>query len=259
MKSPLYPAAIIPFRCRRIFLGLLAAFFASASFAQSARNGGVSGSVSNAATGRLLEGAKVEIAGTNHTALTDNIGEYRFNDLAPGDYTVVASYLGLDATQAVVHVAAGDRATHNFDLRSSVYQLEAFTVAGEREGNAAAITQQRNADSVKHVVSMDAFGNLANDNAGELLLRLPGIAGVHDLDGNISEINIRGTASNLNMVTVDGNLMATNFGDGRSFALRSISGSLFDEIEVTKAPTPDMPADSIGGAINFRSASPLDM
>ena len=119
--------------------------------------------------------------------------------------------------------------------------------------------RQRNADSVKHVVSMDAFGNLANDNAGELLLRLPGIAGVHDLDGNISEINIRGTPGNLNMVTVDGNLMASNFGDSRGFALRSISGALFDEIEVTKAPTPDLPADSIGGAVNFKSASPLDL
>ncbi|MCR6630384.1 MAG: TonB-dependent receptor plug domain-containing protein [Magnetospirillum sp.] len=153
----------------------------------------------------------------------------------------------------------GERGQQAFDLRSDVYELTKFTVISDREGNAASITRQRNSDSVKHVVSMDSFGNLANDNAGELLLRLPGISGVHDLDGNISTVNIRGTPGNLNMVTVDGNLMASNFGDSRNFAMRSISGALFEEIEVTKAPTPDMPADSIGGAINMKSASPLDM
>jgi TonB-dependent receptor len=166
----------------------------------------------------------------------------------------------LDARSATVILGpTATAATADFDLTSQVYQLDTFTVVTDREGNAASITRQRNADSVKHVVSMDAFGNLANDNAGELLLRLPGISGVHDLDGNISTINIRGTPGELNMVTVDGNLMPSNFGDSRSFALRSISGALFEEIEVTKAPTPDMPADSIGGAINFKSASPLDM
>jgi TonB-dependent receptor len=221
--------------------------------------GGLVGAVSNVATGRLLEGATVEITGTGRSALTDNTGRYLFPSLPPGDYEIVASYTGLTAAREKVHVGTGGRTTKNLDLTAEIYRLDKFVVASEREGNAAAITRQRNADSVKHVVSMDAFGNLANDNAGELLLRLPGIAGVHDLDGNISEINIRGTAGNLNMVTVDGNLMASNFGDGRNFSLRSISGSLFDEIEVTKAPTPDMPADSIGGAVNFKSGSPLDM
>lgn len=222
-------------------------------------NGSLAGVVSNTATGRLLEGATVEVKGTDRRVLTDNTGRYLISGLAAGSYEVVAFYTGLLTARENVQLAAGGLTTQNFDLTAEVYRLDRFVVAGEREGNAASITRQRNADSVKHVVAMDAFGNLANDNAGELLLRLPGIAGVHDLDGNISEINIRGTAGSLNMVTVDGNLMASNFGDGRNFALRSISGSLFDEIEVTKAPTPDMPADSIGGAVNFKSASPLDM
>jgi TonB-dependent receptor len=221
--------------------------------------GTVSGTVSNAATGRLLEGATIELTHGGRSALTDNTGRFTITGLAPGDYEIVASYTGLTPLRQAVHVTAGAVTTQNVDLTAEAYQLDKFVVTGEREGNAASITRQRNAESIKHVVSMDAFGNLANDNAGELLLRLPGIAGVHDLDGNISEINIRGTAGNLNMVTVDGNLMASNFGDGRNFSLRSISGSLFEEIEVTKAPTPDMPADSIGGAVNFKSASPLDM
>ncbi len=243
----------------RMAIVLVAAAFAALSAQTTSPSASLSGSVSNAGTGRFLDGAAVELVGTGRTALTDSTGEFRFPDFVPGNYTVTVSYLGLETQRLELTLAAGERARRTFDLGTAIYKMDSFTVSGEREGNAAAITRQRNADSVKHVVSMDAFGNLANDNAGELLLRLPGIAGTHDLDGNISTVSIRGAAANLNMVTVDGNLMASNFGDSRSFALRSISGALFDEIEVTKAPTPDMPADSIGGAVNFKSASPLDM
>jgi TonB-dependent receptor len=241
-----------------LFAVLLALGLSAVGFAQGAA-GAITGTISNSATGRMLEGATVTIPELHRSELTDDTGRFRFTGVPGGEYTVVASYTGLEEARTPAHVAPPETAAVNFDLTAAIYKLDAFTVTGEREGNAASITRQRTADTVKHVVSMDAFGNLANDNAGELLLRLPGIAGVHDLDGNISEVNIRGTASNLNLVTVDGNLMASNFGTSRSFALRSISGSLFSEIEVTKAPTPDMPADSIGGAINFKSASPLDM
>lgn len=238
--------------------GVIFCFVLSMVFGQAGPRGGINGTVSNRAVGKLLDGASVTITELDLTEQTDNTGRFRFVGVPSGEYTVVASYTGLDADRRTVTVAPGATATVNFDLTSEVYLLSDFIVEGVREGNAAAITSQRNADSVKHVVSMDAFGNLANDNTGELLLRLPGIAGQHDLDGNISEVHVRGTPSNLNMVMVDGNLMASNFGDSRSFALRSISGALFDEIEVTKAPTPDLPADSIGGAINLKSASPLD-
>lgn len=239
-------------------LALAGLLSAGALHAQSA-TGTITGTVDNVGTGRFLEGARIDLPKLGLSALTDNTGRFLLPGVPAGPQDVVVTYTGLDAVHESITVTAGQQVTHNFDLTTGVYKMEGFVVEGEREGNAAAITEQRNADSVKHVVAMDAFGNLANDNAGELLLRLPGISGVHDLDGNISDINIRGTASNLNLVTVDGNLMASNFGDGRSFALRSISGSLFEEIEVTKAPTPDMPGDSIGGAINFKSASSLDM
>ena len=248
-----------PGRNSAFALGLAILFAGASALCAPNTTGGIAGAVSNVATGRLLEGAAVELAGRGRTALTDNTGGFSFTGLPAGEYEVVASYTGLNPVRQSVHVGAGGTSAVNLELTSSVYRMDQFEVSGQREGNAAAITRQRNADSIKHVVSMDAFGNLANDNAGELLLRLPGIAGVHDLDGNISEINIRGTAGNLNMVTVDGNLMASNFGDSRGFALRSISAALFTEIEVTKAPTPDMPSDSIGGAVNFKSTSPLDL
>ena len=66
----------------------------------------------------------------------------------------------------------------NFDLTNEVYKLDHFKVTGEREGNAAAITAQRNAPNVKNIVAIDAYGNLPNMNASELAILLARIKGL---------------------------------------------------------------------------------
>ena len=75
---------------------------------------------------------------------------------------------------------------------SGIYKLDAFKVTGEREGNAAAITAQSNADNVKDVISTDSFGYLPNMSAGEVAMRLPGVAGSPTEEGLAYAFNIRG-------------------------------------------------------------------
>ncbi len=224
----------------------------------AADNASLDGTVSNARTGKMLEGAIVALPALGRTELTDEAGHYILSGLPAGEHTVVVTYTGLDEARVKVVVPAQARVTRDFELNSTIYKLDQFVVTGEREGNAAAITRQRNAPSVTNVASLDAFGHLNNDDPGDLLVRLPGISGFTDLDGNVSNVAVRGTDPSLNLVSIDGNLMSSN-GGGRTFQLRSISGALFDEIEVVKAPTPDMAAGSIGGAVNFRTPSSLDL
>src|SRR5215212_5487180 len=129
---------------------LLHAFaFLAASIVHAADSGTVSGSVSNTATGNLLEGARLELPQLGLTALTDETGRFVFSNVPVGTHDVVASYIGLDPVRAQVTVTAGQRAVRDFDLTTGIYKLDAFKVAGEREGGAAANTAQRNADNVK--------------------------------------------------------------------------------------------------------------
>lgn len=245
--------------------GLSVAAFSGSAFiftpvqvlAQTAA-GTLSGQVSNDATDALLQGALVEVPSLGLQALTNNIGEYVLS-VPAGSHEVVVRYTGLDPQRRTVTVASGQRASLNFDLTSQVYQLEQFTVTGEREGNAASITRQRNAANVRHVVALDALGNLPNDSAGELLIRLPGIAGNFDDEGNVTGVSVRGMAPGFNTISIDGNQQASAGGFGRDFRTHNISGALFDEIEVIKSPTPDMPADSLGGSVNLKTRSPLQM
>lgn len=253
---------------RHILLASWAAFLLGAgcvSWADDAKSapvgasGIISGYVSNTATKNLLAGARVEISQLGLSALTDSTGQYILSAVPPGTYNLEASYLGLDSDLIRVSVVAGARTVRNFDLTTAVYRLEAFKVTGEREGTAAALTAQRNAENVTNVVSTDTFGNLPNMNPGEIAIRLPGVAGNLDNEGNVTNVMVRGMSSALSRVTIDGGLAPSEGGMTGNFPTSFISGALFDQIEVFKGLTPDKSAASMGGTINMKTRSPLSI
>ena len=87
----------------------------------------------------------------------------------------------------------GARAERNFDLTAAIYKLDVFKVTGEREGDASALTLQRNSENLKNIVAMDSFGNLPNMSVGEVVMRLPGMAGSPTDEGLNYGFNTRGT------------------------------------------------------------------
>lgn len=220
--------------------------------------GAITGAVSNSATGNLLEGARVELVGGNLSTLTDNTGRYVLSAVPGGTHEIVVTYIGLDAMRTTVHVTPGAQVVRNIDLTTAIYKLPEFRVTGEREGDAAAITAQRISDNLKNVVAMDSFGNLPNMSVGEVVMRLPGIAGNPTEEGLHYGFNVRGMAPSLNTVTVDGNLIAS-IGSTRSFELQGITSTMFEQLELIKGHTPDKGADSLGGTINMKTRSPLSM
>lgn len=218
--------------------------------------GTITGRISNAATGVNLEGAIVVVEGSTTTARSERDGTYRL-ELSPGSHTLTVSYTGLDAQNLSLTVAAGETVRRDIGLTANIYKLDKFTVAGEREGNALAITLQRQAPNVKEIVSGDAFGNMAG-NPAELLGRLPGVVADSGMEGRY--VTIRGIDQTLTSVTMDGNSMANGASAGatREFQFELIGVDRIERIEVTKSPTPDMDADSIAGVVNLVSKSAFD-
>ena len=214
------------------------------------------GRVSNRGTAAYLEGAVIGVEGTNRVVRTDQDGSYRLM-LPPGSHTLLVTYTGLDPERVTVSIPAGGQVTQDFDLTSEIYLMSKFVVAGEREGDSLALTQQQQAPNVKNVISADAFGSLAG-NPADLLQHVPGIT-VDRVGGDVRFIQIRGVDGDLNSVQVDGNRIASTGGDGRGFQFQNIGSDHIESMEVIKSPTPDIDADSIGGAVNIRSRSGFDL
>ncbi len=240
-------------------LTLLAAAPPVALAAEVADTHVVSGRVVNKATGQYLEGAQVQVVGFDRSARTTRMGYFELSGLPAGPQQLTISYAGLDSRTVTADVAGPRSDIGEVALTAEVYRLDAFVVPGEREGNALAITQQRHASNIKNVMSSDAFGNIADDNIGNFLVRMPSVTG-QMAEGQVTYIRIRGIDPNMNAVTVDGTRAAsggTRAGLDRRLEIDTIPADFVDQIEITKAPTPDMDADSIGGSVNLKTKSAL--
>jgi len=233
---------------------LLFAVFTSSAFAQ----GVVTGSVTNAATGAILEGARVVLEGTGREVTTDSVGSYRFDNVPAGNVSVAVYYTGLSTDRATLAVTSGAPTRRDFGLTSDIYKMGSFVVSSEREGNAKAITLQRQSEGVKSIVSADAFGGLAG-NPADLAMRLPGVEG-ESVGGDVRYLRIRGLHQNLSTISQDGNRLADagSAGSTREFQFQTVGSDSVERIEVTKSPTPDMDGDSIGGVVNLVSKSAFD-
>lgn len=176
-----------------------------------------------------------------------------------GVHTLVVNYSGMETWNKIITVDSPTPQSVNVELSSPVVMLDAFVVTGEREGNAASITRQRQSENVRTVLSFDALGNMPNDNIAELITRMPGISGIRDDTGEMYLIGVRGTSPALNTLTIDGFTQPSNVENARHASLSAISGALFEEIEIIKAQTPEKRADSLGGGINLRTRSLFKM
>jgi TonB-dependent receptor len=95
-------------------------------------------------------------------------------------------------------------------------------------------------------------------SAGEVVMRLPGVAGNPTDEGLAYRFNMRGMDATLNNVTIDGATLPS-LGQNRSFEMQSITGTMFDALELIKGHTPDKDASSLGGTVNFKSRATFMM
>jgi len=131
--------------------------------------------------------------------------------------------------------------------------LEEVVVMGTRATLANAIAQQRESDKVSSVVDSDALGYFADINVAESLRRLPGIMVEND-QGEGRYVSVRGMNADLNAMTINGVSMASPE-DRRGIMLDGVPTDLLDSMTVYKTLTPDLDADTIGGAINLDTAT----
>lgn len=256
--DPMHIRFVASLRSRALVVLLSVLLLPALSFAQASGNGTVVGTVLNEATGQLLHRAEVRVEGTSLLALTESDGSFRLSNVPPGARTVVVTYEGLDALTRQVEVVAGQTARVAFNMRSDVYQLTEMVVAGQREGQAKAINDQKNAYHMKSVIASDAFGDLIDSNAAELLKSVPGFAMNYAGEDAIG-FTMRGQSSVYASITMDGNGIPNSGFGSRSLNMRNVQVNNVESIEVNRAPNASQPANSMGGSVNLVSKSAFSL
>jgi TonB-dependent receptor len=240
-------------RVRMVVVLLMAAVsWPAAASAQGRETGAVAGTVVDATRGAPLPGALVRVDGTSLQTATDRTGAFRLTGVQVGPQTIFVSFLGRQQAKQPVTVAAGATASVSLELEADVSYSETVTVTSElaQDADARALNQQRTALSIANIVSADQIGSFPDPNAAEAASRIPGVSIARD-QGEGRYVLIRGTEARLNSMLIDGERIPSAEGDLRQVMLDAVPADQLQSIEVSKALTPDMDADAIGGAVNL--------
>jgi TonB-dependent receptor len=243
-----------------VVVGLLAAAPAVPAGTLAAQGvGRVHGRVTEEETGRPLDGARVQLRRSTLVAITDSKGRYVLPRVPSGSDTLEVAYIGRQRETAGVEVNAGEDLEVDFALSVSAVVLQEVQVLGVRaKTQAEALSRQKNAANIQNIVASDQIGRFPDASAPEAVQRLPGVAVERD-QGEGRYIQIRGGAAQNTQVTFNGEQIPSPEPDIRQIELDAVPVDVLESIEVSKAITPDMDADAIGGAVNLVSKKAPDL
>ncbi|SFW71810.1 TonB-dependent receptor [Sinomicrobium oceani] len=206
-------------------------------------------------TGLYVPGATVLIEDMNKGTVTDLDGEFVFVDVSEGAHTLSVQYLGYLTISREINVIAGKTVSLEISLTEQNTELDEVVLTGYGFGSQAkALNTQKNRQNITNIISADQMGKFPDANIGDAVKRVPGITMQVD-QGEARNIVVRGLAPQLNSVTLNGSRIPSAEGTNRNVQMDLIPSDMIQTVEVSKAVTPDMDADALGGSVNLVTRS----
>lgn len=228
------------------------------SIATSISAATITGKITDSNNGSFLPGANVMLVGTSYGAATDRTGEFSIPNVPTGDYTIVVKYIGYeDFTQEIT--VSDNVKDNNFviGINVSYVKMEDVVVSGLRQGEAKALNWQKSSNHIQNIIVWEQIEAFPDPNSAEALRRLPGVSVQND-HGEGRYVLIRGTEARLNSTQINGISIPSPEDDNRNVSLDVIPSDLLGAIVVSKALTPDMDGDAIGGSVNLITKNAFD-
>lgn len=215
-----------------------------------AQTGNIQGTISDE-NGIYLPGANLTIPELSKGAISDFDGRFTLVDLPAGTYILKVSYLGYADIEKEVTVIANKTAEVSLFIEQKTMELDGVEVSAYGlGGQSKALNTQKNNLNITNIVSTDQIGKFPDANIGDAVKRIPGITMQVD-QGEARNVIVRGLSPQLNSVTLNGSRIPSAEGDNRNVQMDLIPSDMIQTIEVSKAVTPDMDADALGGSINL--------
>ncbi|UII74511.1 TonB-dependent receptor [Flagellimonas sp. HMM57] len=231
-------------------LSFVTLFMVLALAKSQAQTGNVQGTISDE-NGIYVPGANVMISELSQGVITDFNGKFTLVGIPEGSYILDISFLGYESIEQEVTVSANETTSVTLTMRPKSLELnEVQVTAYGLSGQAKALNRQKTNMKISNVVSTDQIGKFPDANIGDAVKRIPGITIQVD-QGEARNIIVRGLSPQLNSVTLNGSRIPSAEGDNRNIQMDLIPSDMIQTIEVSKAVTPDMEADALGGSVNL--------
>lgn len=156
----------------------------------------VSGYINDSETGETLISANIAIADSRKGTSSNTSGYYNLTNITPGNYTIVATYIGYERHEREITLEPGENLRLDISLKPEGYQLEEIVVESQKEKE-----EQRNigvaqieTELIKKVPSVfqaDVFRSIQ---------LLPGVKAASDFS---SGLYIRGGSPDQTLILLD--------------------------------------------------------
>ena len=232
---------------KKSFLTLIMLALTYFGFGQT---GAVTGTVLDAAG--PLPGVSVILEGTTVGTASDFDGRFRLTNVPTGGVTIVFSYIGYEKLEKEVTVEQGQTMDlGQISLSEASQQLEEVVLQSTiRQSQMKALSIQKSAANIMNVIAATSIGKLPDHNAAEAVQRISGVAIERD-QGEGRFVLVRGTPIQWSSTLVNGDRMPSTRSGDRGVPLDIFPSELIQFVQVSKAITPDMEGDVIGGSVNF--------
>jgi hypothetical protein len=234
---------------------LIFSLLVTVSLSLQAQYGSVTGKVLEQGSDFPLPGVNVYIEGTTLGASTSLDGEYTLRNIPSGDYTLVCSFLGYDTQKVPVTIKNTETTTIDFTLSEATLLIGEAEVIVTRSTNTenAVLLETKNARQVVSGISRQQIQNSQDDNAAQVMQRVPGVTIVDN-----RFVMIRGVSERYNQVMINNVIAPSTEVDRRTFSFDLIGSSAIDRMMIFKTGTPEHPGDFAGGVIKIYTVNAVE-
>lgn len=213
-----------------------------------AQTGKISGVVVDAENGETLIGVNVFIEGTTIGDQTDLDGRYDINNISPGTYTIIASYISY-ARQRItdVVVKAGETVKLNFSLQSDTKVLGEIVVTAEAvlDNEAGLLSQRQKSVAFSDAISAESISRSGSGDAAGALTK---VVGASVVGGKF--VYVRGLGDRYSSTHLNGAELPSADPDNNAFQLDLIPSNVIENIVTLKSFTVNKPGNFSGGLVN---------
>ncbi len=231
----------------KILFTILITFSGFSLFGQ----GAVIGKIIDKTNKQPLEGAIIQLSGSDFGAYSDAGGNYAITEVPVGKYQVTASYLSYkEVTITDVEVLKDQSVVLNFEMVPQQDSVNVVEIVGtaSKQSVSSIITMQKQSSVIMTGISLEDIKRTPDRSTSDVLKRVSGTT----IQDNKFVI-IRGLADRYNIALLNGMVLPSTEPDRRAFSFDIFPSAFIDNLIIYKTASPDLPGEFAGGIIRLNT------
>ncbi len=195
--------------------------------------------------------ANVLIKGTIKGTTSDFDGLYSIENIEPGTYTIVFSFVGYETQEIEATIEAGKITEINVPLSASAASLDevVITTTTKRESEVALLLEQKKAVEIKQSIGAEELSRKGVSDAAGAVSK---ISGVSKQEGS-SNVYVRGLGDRYLNTTMNELSLPSNDVNKKNIDLNLFSSDIIENVSISKAYSTGFYGDFSAGNVNITS------